>query len=171
MYNIELYNEVIRENTDDENEYCDYEKCAACGKDNNQITCCVVSSCELDASDFEVTYENVMKLLDSGYVVMDKIVSPCKIITPEEVWFLRMRGEEDGDYKVWNGGSKCALLTENGCPIPFKKRAFHGRRAKCWDRSYNSRLASCRSFLPYQDILLQVLNDLPINEVQICSII
>lgn len=159
-------------NTDDEASFTNYEKCKGCFK-RNGFTCCSEFPCEINASDLlEITEENIRKLLDSKLVIMDKWednigigVGPFEL---PETYYLRMRGVKDSEYFDFGFNfyeNKCFCLDDtDGCKLPFCHRPYYGRQFDCEsfprEELHSGKFDACKSWLPYQDLLLKVLYDI-----------
>lgn len=112
--NFEKFKELVK-NTDDENQYTDYEACRNC---EHEFTCCEYCPCELHPSDLAngVTKESILNLIKTGLVEL------C--VTTRGRHFLRMKMVDDGSLFT----NKCIALTDNGCALPFSSRPYYGRK-------------------------------------------
>lgn len=169
---LEVFKSIIT-NSDNESEYTDYEKCSKCYKTKG-YTCCTEFPCEINALDLvEVTEENIRKLLDTGFVMIDKWEDSTndkeeKTRLPT-TYYLRMRGKFDKglcfDSKWGFFENTClALSLDTGCMLPFNNRPYYGRKFNCKNfprkELVSGNLDSCKSWLPYQDIIKRILCDI-----------
>ena len=163
---IEEYRKLIKENCDDETLFTDYEYCKKCTE--TQTTCCENCPCELSPTDLvEVNKENILKLLETGLVVLDCYEGDLDMFGYNEypkVWYLRMRGEHEGTGVVFGWGDKCICLN-NGCMIDFKHRSYYGRRTPSCNKrkespKYSSKVMSCKEWRQYYDLLEEISREI-----------
>ena len=166
---IKLYKELIRKNDDNEADFTDYEFCKKCVQ--SRPTCCQLTPCELSPTDLiKVTKENILKLLETELVVLDCYEGDLTMFGYNEypkVWFLRMRGENEGTGVVLGWGDNCICLKEGvGCMIDFNHRAYHGRRMPSCNKitnkdeyQYNSKILAAQEWRPYFHLLDEIANE------------
>lgn len=149
---MNLFLKYIKPNTDEENNYCDYQLCGKCGGN-----CCKSMGCHISPDDLsEVTYESIRDLIESGCVSIDQWEAD------KPIYYLRMRNSNGKEYDLSWGGI-CVLFGESGCPLEFSHRPKGARHlipsgdGRCNDVYSKS---DCKDdWKKYQDILSKVLND------------
>lgn len=179
MSRVDDFKQLIKENTDDESVLCNYEICKSC-KEKRGLTCCQTCPCELSPTDLkEVTKENILKLLDTGYVTIDSWDGDLTFAGYDEykhVYYLRARSREDQGPVEFGFGGCCSLLVDaEGCLLDFKHRPYYGRTMPVCgsnsnlDPELSSKQRSCLEWRPYHDLLEEVIRELVKLNVEISA--
>lgn len=164
MQRLEDFRALIKENNDNEKENTDYERCLECSKRGQ--TCCQAYLCEISPKDLkEVTRESILKLLDTGFVVLDCWDGDLNWLGFHEysrVWFLRMRAKNDVRAVSFTYGGECAaLINGEGCIVDFKHRPLYGRIGDCKSTvTLSSKQRASEEWREYYDILNEVAEEL-----------
>lgn len=107
----------------------DLDICRECGG-----MCCKKSGCDYWVSDFQdLSYKGILKILSSGNVsivaTLDFITIHGSLVT-EPLLYLRARNSDKDVIDLVSYKTRCSLLTDTGCSIPYEQRPSGGKNLK-----------------------------------------
>lgn len=127
--------------------------------------CCKNMAGHLSPDDlnFEITFDNIKKLLDEGLHSIDwwnNYNNGCN------GYFIRLRNKNAPIIDpAWVG--ECILLTKNGCPLEFEKRPKACRKLLAAEnscKSYYTKHDVANDWWQYYDILLRLKKEYQSDE-------
>lgn len=134
---------------------------AICKNCKCKIRCCERYGCSFSPFDFEkITFENLKKELDKGYIAIDFIGMEDSDLE-DNTYYLRMRHLGMGICDTDSQGGKCCQLTKNGCNFSYKERPTGGKTlipkedGNCICQYSIKKIA--KEWFPYREILRQLL--------------
>lgn len=129
------------------------ERCVVCKGE-----CCKRMGCHFSPEDFDdISFESLKAEIEKGYISIDWWEDY------EPQYYLRIRNKQAPIVDPSWGG-ECILLTDKGCPLPFKKRPLGARALKPKEewfgscQTYYDKETCKNDWQKYDDILRELVD-------------